>query len=98
VRFAGLDHDEGTIRRAIELSTFEHLRDQEAARGFREKARKASSFFRRGEVDQWKEALTPEQVRRLAACHGEVMRELGYLDGDGSRLWGRTQESLIRSR
>lgn len=80
VRFAGLDHDEAAIRRAIELSAFERLRDQEAAHGFREKMRTATSFFRRGEVGSWRQALTPEQVSRIVEAHGEVMRELGYLE------------------
>ncbi len=78
VRFAGLPHDRAAIQRAIDLSTFERLREQEAAHGFRERSLRAESFFRRGEVGSWREALTDDQVERIVACNGDVMRELGY--------------------
>ena len=78
VSFAGFDYDIPAIARAVELSAFERLREQEAADGFREKARNAGWFFRRGEVGAWRDALSSEQVSRIVACHGEVMAELGY--------------------
>lgn len=79
VSFAGVDCDTPAIARAVELSAFERLREQEAADGFREKARNAGWFFRRGEVGAWRDTLSPGQVSRILECHGEVMSELGYL-------------------
>ncbi|MGO9817152.1 MAG: sulfotransferase domain-containing protein [Acidocella sp.] len=36
-------------------------------------------FFRQGKSGQWRERLTPAQAERIAAAHGEVMRQLGYV-------------------
>lgn len=42
----------------------------------RERTKYAEAFFRKGEVGSWREELTPEQVRRMTAYHGEQMRRL----------------------
>ncbi len=43
----------------------------------------ATSFFRRGEVGTWREALTSDHVASIIAAHGDVMRRFGYLTDDG---------------
>jgi aryl sulfotransferase len=53
IRFAGLEDDEARIRKAIEFSSFEQVKKQEAEKGFRERIR-PTSFFRKGETDAWK--------------------------------------------
>jgi len=67
------------LREAIERSSFDKLRAQEQAKGFREKPKAADKFFREGRAGQWKEALTPEQVDRIVRDHGEQMQRFGYL-------------------
>ena len=48
VKFAGLEHTEEEVYRAIEHSSFEYLKKQEEEDGFREKAYRCKSFFRKG--------------------------------------------------
>ena len=40
-------------------------------------------FFHSGRVGGWRQALTKENVASLIDVHGEVLRELGYLDKQG---------------
>lgn len=67
------------LTEAIDESSFENLRAQEEAEGFRERSPKAERFFREGRAGQWKEVLTTEQVDRIVRDHGEQMARFGYL-------------------
>jgi sulfotransferase family protein len=67
------------INSAIERSSFANLRNKEEREGFREKSEKAQRFFREGQAGQWKDILTPAQVRRIINDHGEQMMRFGYL-------------------
>jgi len=67
------------ITNAIQASTFEKLQKMESDSGFREKPDTAKSFFRKGEVDQWKTVLTREQIHRVIEDHGEQMKHFDYL-------------------
>jgi hypothetical protein len=87
VRFLGWEFDPARVQRAIAFSRFEELAAQERARGFAEKMPRAKSFFRRGEVGSWREALTPAQAARVIGAHGEVMRRFGYLDAAGAPVF-----------
>jgi hypothetical protein len=64
---------------AIKRSSFEQLREQEEKDGFRERPEKAERFFREGRAGQWKEILTPAQIKRIIDAHGEQMARFGYL-------------------
>jgi hypothetical protein len=39
-------------------------------------------FFRSGRVGEWRERLSPDQVRRVIEDHRDAMRKFGYLDAD----------------
>lgn len=67
---------------AIARSSFDRLRAQEAAHGFREKPKQAERFFREGRAGQWRERLTRRQVRRIVRSHAEQMARFGYLTDD----------------
>lgn len=71
---------------AIARSSFERLRAQEAAKGFREKPDSAERFFREGKAGQWRKALSRRQVRRIVEAHGEAMGRFGYLSDDIAHL------------
>lgn len=71
---------------AIARSSFERLRAQEDANGFREKPESAERFFREGKAGQWRKALSRRQVRRIVEAHGEQMRRFGYLSDDIAHL------------
>ena len=67
-----------TIAMAVAATSFARLQAQERETGFAESPRHAAAFFREGEADGWRRALTPAQADRLVAAHGHVMRRLGY--------------------
>lgn len=64
---------------AIDRSSFDKLRAQEEADGFREKPQHLDRFFREGHAGQWKDVLTSQQVDQIVSDHGEQMARFGYL-------------------
>jgi hypothetical protein len=79
-RFMGLRPSRAQLDKAIELSSFKNLKQQEEAKGFRERSQKGTRFFRVGKSGQWRETLTPAQVARVIENHHEQMARFGYLD------------------
>lgn len=76
---------------AIDLSSFDRLRQQEEESGFREKPKGADRFFRQGRAGEWREKLTRRQVRRVIAAHGEEMLRFGYVTDDLKSLYAATR-------
>jgi hypothetical protein len=70
---------ESELAEAIDRSSFERLREQEEKEGFRERPEHAKRFFREGRTGQWKDVLTPAQIKRIVDAHGEQMQRFGYL-------------------
>lgn len=64
---------------AIDRSSFDRLRAQEEADGFRERPQHLNCFFREGRAGQWKDILTSQQVDRIVRDHREQMARFGYL-------------------
>ncbi|HEY5237741.1 MAG TPA: sulfotransferase domain-containing protein [Rhizomicrobium sp.] len=77
---------EDQLRMAIERSSFENLRKQEEASGFKEKPEKAERFFREGNAGQWRDRLDRRQVRKIVAAHHQQMQRFGYLTDDLKHL------------
>jgi hypothetical protein len=67
------------LSKALELSSFERLKQQESDAGFREKPKDATQFFREGRSGQWREILTERQIRQIVSDHHVQMRRFGYL-------------------
>jgi aryl sulfotransferase len=80
--FCGLPCDLDRITRAIELSSFPKLQQQESDAGFRERAEGMGSFFREGRAGGWRSVLTPDQIHRLIDDHESVMERFGYLPSE----------------
>ncbi len=80
----GLAADDGRIRDALERASFERLRDEEARDGFAEKPYRMERFFREGRAGGWRKHLNAAQTQRVIEDHGDMMRRLDYLDGDGA--------------
>jgi hypothetical protein len=74
-----LDATPAQIDLAIERSSFARLQEQEEKTGFMEASEKAERFFREGRAGQWKEILTPAQVKRIVSDHREQMMRFDYL-------------------
>ncbi len=76
--FLGLKATRERIDKAVKLSSFKVLREQERRHGFIERTASAEAFFRAGKADQWRRELTPTQVTALTSVHGEQMERFGY--------------------
>ncbi len=78
--FIGLKYKKDEIEAALKMSSFDILKKQEEEKGFSEKSASAVSFFRKGLAGDWKNVLTPEQVKRIVDAHGEMMGRFGYIN------------------
>lgn len=78
--FLGARLSQEKLARAIEAAGFDNLREQEAAKGFREAPPGSTSgrFFRKGTSLQWPKILSHGQAGRLADGCGRLMRRIGY--------------------
>jgi len=86
-RFAGLPADPDRIQKAMRFSEFSVLQKQEQAHGFKEKAKAAKSFFRKGTSGSWRAVLTGPQTTRLIQDHRADMQRFGYLDANDEPLF-----------
>lgn len=82
-RCAGLSDAPADIDRALAHSSFETLKAQERARGFKERCSGSDGFFHSGRVGSWRQRLEARQVERLVVDHHAVMARLGYLSAAG---------------
>jgi hypothetical protein len=78
VHFLGLKATRERIEKAIRLSSFKVLREQEKRHGFKERTENAEWFFREGKADQWRRVLSAQQIEALTAVHHEQMARFGY--------------------
>ena len=78
-----LPADNGQLRRAVENSRADRMRDLERSqRGqhtYLKSSREDIPFVRAAKSGQWQTELSPEAARQIEAAWGAVMRELGYL-------------------
>lgn len=79
VKFLGIAAPRQRIEKAVRLSSFQVLKEQERRQGFRERPARMEAFFREGKAGQWKKVLTKEQIAAIVAAHGEQMARFGYL-------------------
>lgn len=80
--FLGLQVSDERLGRAVAHSSFAVLKKQEEEQGFLERPENAKSFFREGRAEQWRDVLTPDQVRRIVADHRVQMQRFGYIPPD----------------
>jgi hypothetical protein len=78
-KLVGLGQDRPRIERAIRHAGFQSLAAMEKKHGFIEASGKGARFFRKGRVNEWREALDREQVQRVIDAHREQMRRFGYV-------------------
>lgn len=78
-RLVNMGQDRARIERAVQHAAFRSLSSMEKKHGFIEVSDKASRFFREGKMNQWREALSREQVQRVIDAHREQMARFGYV-------------------
>jgi hypothetical protein len=76
--FLGLKPPRDRIEKAMKLSSFKVLREQEKRHGFIERTVNAEWFFREGKAGQWRKLLKPHQIEALTSVHQEQMARFGY--------------------
>lgn len=84
--FIGIKASDEQIQKAIKHSSIDELQKQERVNGFKEKSQNSESFFRKGEVNNWKDILSKEQINDIINKNSEVMKRLGYLDSNNNLL------------
>lgn len=77
VTFAGREVTIPDVEKAVRVSDFATLQEQERETGFREGPREVT-FFRRGQTDAWRDELSIDQIARIEAAHAPMMERLGY--------------------
>jgi hypothetical protein len=78
-KLVGMGQDRARIERAVKHAGFGTLASLEKKHGFIEASQKASRFFRAGKTNQWREAMSREQVQRVVDAHREQMQRFGYV-------------------
>jgi hypothetical protein len=78
-RRVGLGLDRARLERAIDHAGFRVLAGMEKRDGFVEAAGASARFFREGRSNQWREALSRDQVARIVAAHRKQMARFGYV-------------------
>jgi hypothetical protein len=79
VEFLDWDYSDLAIQEALDKSSFKNLKKQEAEKGFQERQKKQKQFFRSGQVGDWENHLTKEQVNSIQTIHAKMMKQLNYL-------------------
>jgi hypothetical protein len=78
-KFLGLKRDRGSLKRAIQFSSFGELQKQEKRQGFIERSPNSRRFFRSGRQNLWRTELSREQIARITEVHRDEMQRLKYL-------------------
>jgi Sulfotransferase domain len=78
-KLVGVEGDRQRIDRAIAHASFSSLADMERRDGFVEVPIQGKRFFRSGRTNQWREALTRDQITRIIATHREQMQRFRYI-------------------
>ena len=78
VDFLAMDYSDHEIKKAVEYSNFNVLKEQEEKTGFKEKPIKASTFFRTGAYNQWPEHISQEFVNEFYSLNRYIMDRFGY--------------------
>ena len=76
-QFKKIEIDDEKIHKIIKKCEFENLQNQEKIKGFKERKGK-ELFFRKGEIDEWKNKLPNSLSELIKKNFNSEMQELGY--------------------
>ncbi|HBK09125.1 MAG TPA: sulfotransferase [Acetobacteraceae bacterium] len=80
IYWLGDDPPPDRLVRAIQFSSFQEMRAQEQAKGFKERvAESTAPFFGTGQSGHWRTVLSPAQQAQIERDHGPMMQRFGYL-------------------
>lgn len=80
IQAMGLHLEPERLAKAIRFSSFDQMKQQETAVGFKERLPGVPSFFRQGKFGGWQNELTPAQIKTVCHNHREIMQKFGYLN------------------
>lgn len=78
-KLIGLGQDRARIERAVKHTAFQTLSSLEKQHGFVEAVDEKTRFFFKGRANQWRDALSREQVQRVIAGQREQMQRFRYV-------------------
>ena len=85
IEFMGVEFERARVERAVEATSLAKLQQQEQKSGFKELWAKNTTFFRKGLTGEGNQVLNADQVSRIKAKNGNMMRHLGYLSSSGEQ-------------
>ena len=77
-KFIKFEIDDEKIKKTIDICSFKNLSKEESESGFVEKHGK-ENFFRKGEIDEWKNILPINLIKKIEQKFEKGMKELNYL-------------------
>ena len=77
-KFVKIEIDDVKIKKTIDTCSFKNLSKIEKEKGFTEKEGK-ENFFRKGEIDEWKNILPKNLIKKIEENFINQMKELNYL-------------------
>lgn len=78
INYIGGESDPVRIKRAVRDTSFDRVQADERDHGFNE-APPATTIFRQGTVDGWRQAMSRAQRRRIEHAHHDMMARVGYI-------------------
>ncbi len=76
--FLSFNIDESKIKKAIQDTSFQNLREMENKAGFKELG-SGDKFFRKGIIGDWEQTLNPQMIKNIETNFQKEMRELDYI-------------------
>jgi len=77
-KFSSFEVDDEKIKKTISICSFNNLSNEEKKKGFLEKLENIN-FFRKGEIDEWRNVLPKNLIQKIEKKFEKQMKELGYL-------------------
>ena len=77
-QFVKIEIDDEKIKQSIKTCSFKNLSDLEKKIGFKER-KNETNFFRKGEIDEWKNSLPSDLIKKIETHFKKEMEELGYI-------------------
>ena len=77
-KFSSFEVDDEKIKKTISICSFNNLSNEEKKKGFLEKLENIN-FFRKGEIDEWKNVLPKNLIQKIEKKFEKQMKELEYI-------------------